>query len=69
MIPRCPWCLNAHRLSTCPAVPKSPTQVRDSLSERMMLYRATKNALLGYAKQNGFAFPDAIRALDPDFTT
>lgn len=32
-----------------------------------MLYRATKNALIGYAKSNGFAFPESILSLDPDY--
>lgn len=63
----CPWCLHKHSLKNCPARPKSPDEIRDELAERMMLYRATKNALLGYAKQHGFPFPDSILALDPDF--
>lgn len=64
---KCPWCLQRHALRDCPLLPKSQTEIRDSLAERLMLYRATKNALIGYAKQNGFPFPESILSLDPDY--
>lgn len=65
----CGWCLGKdHALKDCPALPRTKAEIADSTHERSMRFRATKNALLGYARSQGWKYPDAILALDPDYT-
>lgn len=76
---RCAFCFKSgHVKDDCPEVgiirvrteeaTASPVEVNEALAERMMLYRAAKNALIGYAQAQGFAFPASILAVDPDYT-